>query len=239
MGDGLNRQPSTELAEKLKQGLATLSEAFEYAVDTDSDRWNFAVTIGSLRTLGLNDADLRWLVRKGYVEHGREVTVQGYDGREFRSTGDLTFTSRTCLVLTDVGVASARTVLVESKKGSYENERPATFHVNGKAVGRPIVQWDAETRNLRVNGETVKRFRWPAANQETVLNTFQELSWPERIDDPLPPQGEQDPKRRLSDTIKCLNRKQTRPLLHFRGDGTGEGVIWEFLPLETETNDDS
>ena len=71
--DGLNRKSSTELAEKLTKALATLSEAFEYAVDTDSDRWDFAVPMGSLRTLGLNDADLRWLVRKGYVEHGEST----------------------------------------------------------------------------------------------------------------------------------------------------------------------
>ena len=60
-----------------------------------------------------------------------------------------------------------------------------------------------------------------------ILSCFQESGWPVRIDDPLPPQAEQDSKRRLSDTIKCLNRKQVAPLMHFRGDGTGEGVIWE------------
>ena len=49
-------------------------------------------------------------------------------------------------------------------------------------------------------------------------------------DDPLPPHAEQDSNsRRLSDTIKCLNRKQMNELIHFRGDGTGEGVIWERL----------
>ena len=42
-------------------------------------------------------------------------------------------------------------------------------------------------------------------------------------------------KRRLNDTIKCLNRGQVYRLLHFRGDGTGEGVLWEVVgqtPIE-------
>ena len=75
----------------------------------------------------------------------------------------------------------------------------------------------------------MKRFKWTAANQETILVAFEEEGWPARIDDPLPQQPEQDPKRRLSDTIKCLNRKQTNELIRFRGDGTGEGVTWELI----------
>jgi len=89
--------------------------------------------------------------------------------------------------------------------------------------------WDSQTRELRIDVVTVKRFKWTAVNQETVLAAFEEECWPHRIDDPLPPHPEQDSKRRLSDTIKCLNRKQINPLIHFRGDGTGEGVTWELV----------
>ncbi|MCA9075835.1 MAG: hypothetical protein KDA93_12430 [Planctomycetaceae bacterium] len=64
-------------------------------------------------------------------------------------------------------------------------------------------------------------------NQEVVLCAFEEDGWPERVDDPLPPQPDQDSKRRLADTIKCLNRKQVNKLIHFRGDGTGQGIVWE------------
>ncbi|QDV81768.1 hypothetical protein TBK1r_06880 [Stieleria magnilauensis] len=88
-------------------------------------------------------------------------------------------------------------------------------------------EWNADSRRLQIDGQIVKRFKWPAANQEAVLCAFEEEGWPERIDDPLPPQPEQDAKRRLADTIKCLNRKQVNELMHFRGDGTGEGVVWE------------
>ncbi len=91
--------------------------------------------------------------------------------------------------------------------------------------------WNAERHELKVNRQLVKRFRWPACNQETVLMAFEEEGWPDRIDDPLPPQPEQDSKRRLHDTIKCLNRNQINQALRFHGDGTGEGVLWELVAI--------
>jgi hypothetical protein len=69
----------------------------------------------------------------------------------------------------------------------------------------------------------------PAANQERVLAAFEEEGWPVHIDDPLPPSPDQDSKRRLHDTINSLNRNQKCPLIRFVGDGTGQGVRWEFV----------
>jgi hypothetical protein len=61
-----------------------------------------------------------------------------------------------------------------------------------------------------------------------ILDAFEELGWPRHIDDPLPPHREQDPKRRLHNTIDSLNRGQVnRFLIRFRGNGTGRGVGWE------------
>ncbi len=231
--------PPSEIAEKLRRAMATLLEAFDYALDTESDRWSFAIPVHTLHELGLNETDLRWFVRKGYVDHAREVTVPGDDGREFRSTGNLTFTRRTCFVLTDAGAAHARFLSGAASAEIRANE-PQTFSGgNGhgiyasvgsrQAAPSPAIHWDPQARRLRVNGIIVKRFKWPAMNQELILTAFQEEGWPVRIDDPLPCVPEQDPKRRLSDTIKCLNRKQACRLIRFCGDGTGEGVIWELI----------
>ena len=73
----------------------------------------------------------------------------------------------------------------------------------------------------------IKRFRVPSANQEAVLEAFQEEGWPASIDDPLSPLSDYDPKRRLRDTIKCLNLNQISRMIRFRGDGTGQRVLWE------------
>jgi len=95
--------------------------------------------------------------------------------------------------------------------------------------GPHLPQWDQQCRVLRVGQCVVKQFRRPSPNQERVFAAFQEEDWPHRIDDPLPPQGEQEPKCRLHDTIKWLNRHQEHRLIRFLGDGTGEGVCWEFV----------
>ena len=219
------------LESKFASALLNLLEALEYAEDVDSDRWEFAVSIRQLAGLGLNETDFRWLVRKGYVEHAREVTPQGDNGRHFRPTGDLMFAKRTCFVLTEAGAAVAR-----SNGRDCQVERGSTGAKNNRRVSRiSLPVWDAENRTLYVDKVLVKRFKWRAENQEAILSAFQEEGWPRRVDDPLPPKEEQDSKRRLSDTIKCLNKKHAAERIRFHGDGTGEGVVWELV----ESGDDS
>ena len=90
--------------------------------------------------------------------------------------------------------------------------------------------WDRDARELRVGDVVIKRFKWPAENQERVLDAFEDNGWPPRIENPLDQHPSICPKRRLHDTIKCLNRKQLNELIKFRGDGTGHGVLFEFNP---------
>jgi hypothetical protein len=60
-----------------------------------------------------------------------------------------------------------------------------------------------------VGGRLVKRFRQPAVLQHAVLSAFQELGWPARMEDPLPPMDDpQAAKLRLREVIKRLNRFQ-------------------------------
>ena len=72
----------------------------------------------------------------------------------------------------------------------------------------------------------VKQFRVPAVNQELILSAFEEEGWPPRVDDPLPRTGETDSKVRLRDAIKGLNRNQVQARVRFRGDGTGQSILW-------------
>jgi hypothetical protein len=92
-----------------------------------------------------------------------------------------------------------------------------------------VPNWDRETRTFIVGEYLVKRFRVPSPNQEAVLDAFQEEGWPRSVDDPLSPVPDQQPKRRLRDTIKCLNMNQANRAIRFRGDGTGQRVSWELL----------
>jgi len=243
---------TSDVPDRIRQVLVPLLEAIEYAEQTSGEYWEFAVEMDRLTALGLSLNDFRWLVRCGLVEHQREVTLESDDGRAFRQTGDLTFPKRSCFVLTSKGISLARrhtehtitnnlpglAVHDSTQQGDGNSEINGSPSANGHFKGEPIApSWDSERRVLRVNGTIVKTFKWTAQNQEAILCVFEEEGWPPRIDDPLPPHPEQDSKRRLSDTIKCLNRKQTNPLIHFRGDGTGEGIVWEFV--EQHDSDDN
>ena len=90
-------------------------------------------------------------------------------------------------------------------------------------------RWDRDRQEFRVGGQLVKAFKLPSPNQRMILMAFEEEGWPPRIDDPLPPHNHVDPKRRLHDTIKSLNRNQKSSLIRFMGDGTGQGVRWHLV----------
>ena len=72
---------------------------------------------------------------------------------------------------------------------------------------RSIPHWDARSRELWFGNRLIKQFQVPAANQEIVLDAFEERGWPPCIDDPLPTDGEVDPKHRLQNTLLRLNRR--------------------------------
>jgi hypothetical protein len=224
----------------VQQALTVLLEAYQYAQDLNFDPWDFAVELPTLRPLGLTNSDCRWLVGRGWVECGFELTLAGDERRSFRRSTNLKLSKRTCLVLTEAGVVAAGGHLPDAAclergqaaiaSNSWATHRPISFPAiiaAGAAEPRPI--WDRDRQQLRVGKVIVKQFKVPAANQESVLAAFQEENWPPRIDDPLSPQGDQDPKRRLHDTINSLNRNQKHPLVRFLGDGSGQGVRWEFV----------
>ncbi len=205
----------------IQQALQKLARAWQFSIDCDRSKWDFAVELADLNALGVSHDELRWLIGKDLVEHAQEVeAVQGI-GRSFESPGGFTFSGKSCFVIT----ALARDLVGDSNSCAIAKTTAAT-PVSTTAVS-PV--WDDQRHELRVGQVLVKRFKWRATNQEAVLSAFEEDGWPARIDDPLPPIADTDPKRRLSDTIKCLNRKQQNALVRFSGDGTGEGVLWDLV----------
>lgn len=229
--------PSGQVADlvdvHLRASLSELLKAWRFALLARRDAWDFALERRRLLDLGVCDTELRWLVCMGYAEHCREETRPEDESRRFRPGKNTVFQKRTCFVLTDKGVSFAAGVLgirqescATNNARASENDDAPSSSSSMPATANAVV-WDAERHELRCGGRLVKQYKWLAANQEMILAAFQEENWPPRIDDPLPPQAEKDSKRRLHDAIKCLNRNQIHKLIHFRGDGTGEGVIWE------------
>jgi hypothetical protein len=248
------------LAPQVRNGLHELLSAFDYAHDLDSSLWEFAVEISRLFALGVTTSDLRWLIKRGYLSHAREITSPHDTERRFDSqVKSLAFFDNTCFVLTPAGLTLAGRPPEEEKRiflkmpcdadrqqsGKPEVPSPALVgydQAHSTASTAPVLlpygprpeatvrpNWDRETRRFVVGEQLVKHFRVPSPNQAAVLDAFQEEGWPRWVDDPLSPLPDQEPKRRLRDTIKCLNQHQVSRAIRFHGDGTGQRVSWALM----------
>ena len=223
------------VAPRVRRALESLLESYNYAHDVGCDVWEFAVELEHLSSLALTASDWRWLCLKGLVNHARELTMPGEANRTFRQGGALRITKRTCFVLTEAGEHYARKLAAEAPLPQQAVIAPSTIRLaepcssNGLLDANQLLPtWDRDRQQLRIGKRIVKEFKVPAPNQETLLAAFQEENWAPRIDDPLPPESDIDPKRRLHDTITSLNRNQKEPLIRFLGDGSGQGARWEF-----------
>jgi hypothetical protein len=219
----------------LRSALAHLAHADACARSEQCSPWEFAVEIESLITEGLTASDLRWLVRKGYVEHAFEVTRARDAARRFQPCRNLAFSKRTCFVLTEAGAQLADAD--SPQPPSFPPDRPSGVNrMSGDNIARvsSMPSWDHDRRILRLDNCIIKQFKVPSPSQEAILSAFEEEGWPAAIDDPLPPRSELDQKRRLRNTIQSLNANQKSPLLHFHGDGSGERIVWEMTPDSTE-----
>jgi hypothetical protein len=89
--------------------------------------------------------------------------------------------------------------------------------------------WNTSHGELRFDNQLIKKFKQTAPDQRIVLDTIEELRWPERVDNPLSPEPGQNPKRRLHDTINNLNRGHKVAVLRFYGGGDGRSIVWRVL----------
>ena len=197
----------------------TLLRAHDLAQDSNAEPLQFAVEIQSI-IKSADRNDLRWLMMKNVIEHYRETTAIEDSLRAFQRDHSMKFTRRSCFILSPVGVEHVRGLpQVEHHAASLRRSEPVV------RTDRPT--WDSSRQTLRFGENLVKQFRVPSPNQQAILSAFEEEDWPPRILDPLPPHPAIDPKRRLHDAIKGLNRNQKSDCVRFLGDGTGEGVQWE------------
>lgn len=245
-----------EIPSQVKLSFPLLLQAHDYAESLNEDHWEFAVEVQHLCVAGLTVNDLRWLACSGYVEHREETTACKGDVRTFQPCSKLKFSNRSCFALTPLGLAVGRCVVGREPLAGKLSPGLAGDGVDIETLGDgqlrrvalgdeavahllPISRqtelssetiqptWDSQRRELRIEECLIKQFRLPSTNQERILMAFEEEGWPPRIDDPLSPHPTIDAKRRLHDTIKNLNRSQKSRLIRFKGDGTGQGVMWE------------
>ncbi len=124
--------------------------------------------------------------------------------------------------------AGGYSVMVGIWEPTTEREDRAAESADADAgpVARSLTYWDADARELWLDGELVKRYRQDAPSQWRILAAFQEEGWPPSIDDPLPGSSDRDPKERLHHTVRNMNRGQGDKGIHFGVGGLGERVFW-------------
>ena len=130
-GDGFGRQAAPPIDDHFRAGLALLWQAHRYAQDAGADVWDFALEIARLYESGLTISDLRWLVAKGFAEHGQETSFYGDAHRSFRPSRGLNFVSTSCLILTPRGARVCRP--------NPESARPT---VDDRHTSRPVPDLD-------------------------------------------------------------------------------------------------
>ena len=116
MKDDLNLSNSNPLSFGMVEGFEMLLVAYRYAQEVRRDLWEFAVEIQCLRDAGMNNAELRWLVCKGLVQHAEEENNESNmkSRRVFRKVGDLTLLQRSCFVLTKKGFEASKHLLPDA-----------------------------------------------------------------------------------------------------------------------------
>lgn len=218
----------------LTTALEMLWRAYCYAADSDTDAWQFAVEIDEFRRAQVSNSELRWLLSRGYATHAKETAPD--DGRRnFRRAPCASLSDASCFIIAEAGVALVESLDVAVPSTKFEAREFSTrISESDGGVKRQLTvdakpTWDAQRRELWVDGRLVKRLRRPSTNQQTILDVFEAAHWPRQIANPLPLRPAQCPKRRLHDAIKCLNRNHSHEAIRFSGDGSGRGVLWAYL----------
>lgn len=210
---------------KIPMALSELLQDHGYALDLSQNIWEFATEISRLQDLGINYNDLRWMIGRGWMQHAIERHPADGTCRSFDRHGCLEFSDRSCFVLTNQGIEAA------SQANTAARSQSDSCPQNPPPVPQewPRPSWDSARNRLYFGSTLVKAYRVPSPNQTTILSAFEEEEWPPRIDDPLPYSSDIARKERLRYTLKSLNKHQKVRMLHFSGDGSGEGILWESM----------
>jgi len=184
------------------------------------------VPISDLREKGVPDHILLWMLYQGHVEHLLQQPPTNGDGHPPSPVASLRLTEGSAFSLTECGEEFGDCFLSRVLTPGGEEDVEAAWEA--LLLGLFTPSYDKGDRVFSWGQHVLKCFRQKAENQELILCAAEELDWVDWFDDPLPRPSGMNHKVRLHDTIKDLNRHQLSYLIHFKGDGTGTRVGWEY-----------
>jgi hypothetical protein len=175
------------------RGLRVLLDIQLAIQSSDGSSWESAVPWACLRAAGLAESQVHELLAACYLDHCLETTTEQSAGRTFTPAGLGALAPRSCLLLTERGIASLRELMAPAQAPTSSSAQPI---------------WDGKAGELSCQGWLVKRFRHDAANQRLVLDAFQRAGWSRCISNPFRERGMPSPKKCLHRTIEGLNEGQ-------------------------------
>lgn len=97
-----------------------------------------------------------------------------------------------------------------------------------------VPRWDNAQRELWLGEQVIRIYRQhPAQNQVRVLEAFQAAGWPSTVESPFDRETTHDTLRQLNRGLEAYARRHRLRgrTLRFARDGTGELVLWQFVPV--------
>jgi hypothetical protein len=185
-----------------------------------------AVALSHLRAQGVGGQLLLWMLYQAHVEHVQQVPAPADSLPRPQPVESLCLLEGSSFALTERGEDFANDFLADVLLPCEEGAFGEVW--DGLLLGETAPRYDCLNRLFTWGLHVLKHFRQPSVNQEIILCTAEEMRWPAWFDDPLPRAARKSPKKRLHDTIQDLNRRQTQYLVHFKGDGTGRRIGWEY-----------
>jgi hypothetical protein len=198
---------------------------YREALDQNQSPRVHPLPLRALREQGIAEPVLRWMLFQGHIEH-LSPAPEARAGRAGPVLVEsVVLTENSCFALTEDGAVFADRFLAEA----FAHEENV-IAVAGEMLllGRLVPAFNSRKRVLSWGRHVLKSFRQPSPNQELLLCAAEEMAWPSWFDDPLPPVPRTSSKVRLHDAIKALNHHQVPYLVHFKGDGTGTRIGWEY-----------
>lgn len=196
------------------------------AVELQSPVRTKPVPYSRFRELQISDEIVLWMIYQAHVQHFVAAHMNADDHAGLRPALTLHMGKTSYFGLTDLGVEFACSfladVLLAEEDTDFERARSRLL------LGTLTPSYDRENRVFAWGRHVLKWFRQPAVNQMLVLSAAEEQLWSPWFDDPLPPRPGTKSKVLLHNTINDLNRRQAVQIIHFRGDGTGTRIGWEY-----------
>lgn len=187
----------------------------------------FALRLRELQAVGLTSADCQWLTSTGFI-----VIRPHKSRRRVQKAADALACSADEGALIWITHAGETAFNQSAENGMLQTQILAAnreVFMNGHPAR---LRYDCESRELFLNDSLVFRLRPIARNLHTVLKTFEDHLWTNRIPCPFEDLPSSRRAQRVRDAVHGLNSLQESCQIAFHSDHKGGRIWYELTEVE-------